>query len=747
MPRNRFEDCMYICGFMNCANKDSGAAIIKAPTKPGEKMEYVAISEERLARVKNSYFSPVRSIKYCMDAFGLKSIEEIDYFAMDWLFEKRLLNSNRQYRKLENDYLMTKLRIPAEKIIYTESHHFAHATSCYYPSGFSEAAILIVDGLGSDMETVSLFHGKGEEIKLVDRAKYYGLGQLYTAITRKILGFSTAEEGKTMGLAPYGANYKGRIFDFQAEYNGLNIDYSRFMDRMPESGFHQDFPKCENQKDVTNEFFSRVAWEAQDEIEKGLMHLAKYAVEKTGCRTLCMAGGVALNCVTNSMILEHGIADRLFVQPASSDTGIPFGLALAGYYEKAKVKTPISFPTAFTSRPYPQSEVDQVLEQFNIPNRTVKPADVAPLIAESNVVGWYVGASEYGPRALGHRSILADPRNPNMRELMNVKVKHREKFRPFAPSVLEERAEDYFHMRGHTSPFMLLAPKVKDLAKTTIPSCVHIDDTARVQTVNPNQNPEYYELISAFHKITGVPVVMNTSFNDNGEPIIETPIDALLCFMRTNIDYLFLQGRLVEKKQIESRKAELLLALGKERDQRLEKQYRESIETTCSGYSPKEMKEYLQRETEKGKYYSNHKTFDDLEDCLTEAEGKKVVLILDHYHDKFLSCHHHLLDRHKNVEKVLVKDEWISSQALLTQKMPDADLYVVLLYNSGIRLIDPLKKLLNKPVFTPYKGYSRKLKPTLSQDKSNSFEHLQKYSFEAQRRKDWDKFFLPTENP
>jgi len=736
---------MYICGLLNCANKDAGAAVIYSPERPGVSPRYVAISEERLARVKNSYFSPVRSIKYCLDAFGLESLDQIDYFVTDWIAERRFLNSNRAYRKLENDYIMSKLRIPASKLIIAESHHCAHAASAFYPSGFEEAAILIVDGVGSDMETISLYRGSGTKIEFIERSRFYGLGQLYTAISRKVLMLGTAEEGKTMGLAPYGRDKPGPILKINGRYRGLEIDYSKFLERLPETVIKQELPPCSDRAQVTNEYYSRIAFDVQDEIERALLHLADYACKKTGLRRLCMAGGVALNCVANNILLDKGVVDELFVQPASSDTGIPFGLALIGYHQFSRTKTKLQFPHAYTGRNYSVEEATSLFGHFKTPHRAASVTEVAQLIADGNVVGWFHGGSEYGPRALGHRSILADPRNPYIRDVLNAKVKHRELYRPFAPSVLAEHAEDYFDLGGRNSPFMLLAPQAKARARQEIPAVVHVDNTARVQTVT-SASGAYHDLLNAFSKITGTPVLLNTSFNDNGEPIVETPLDALLCFMRTNIDYLCIEGQLVARVDILRERSALVARIDGFRDEQLLQNYRLALDCCCESYNGKEMVNYLLQESLKSKYYATEKALDDLEDQLTRwAEaGSTVAVITDSHHRKLLEK---LREFKRKPPEVLIEIEDIleAAEGFDISCIAGAQCVLVFVFSACYALQNRLANAYLGQVYCPYSPYSRKLPGDLvvpAQDGSlSNYDDLELLSYEASRNKDWGGFF------
>lgn len=736
---------MIVCGLMNCANKDAGACLMRWNPRSQEPPEWVAISEERLARVKWAYFSPVRSLAYCMDALGVKDISEIDCFVMDWIAAKRMINTNPAYRKLETDYILSKLNVSPEKIVIAESHHLAHAASAYYPSGFNEAAVLVVDGVGSDLDTISLYHGRGNELTFLGHSRLYGLGQLYTTVTKRLLGFGTGEEGKTMGLAPFGRQLPQSILNCRGTYDGLEVDYSCFLDRIPESVIRQPgLIACPDRKKVTEDYYARIAYDVQQELERAMMHLAQYAAARSGSSNLCLAGGVALNCVANSMILEAGIFRQLFVQPAASDTGIPYGLALLGYHQSA-TGTHRGKSKVYTGISYPKAEIVSLLKQFDIPYRTVTNHAVAKLLAAGNIVGWLTGGSEYGPRALGHRSILADPRNAKMKAVLNAKVKHREAYRPFAPSVLREHASKYFELDVE-SPYMLLAPKVRDEAVGQIPAVVHVDQTARVQTVSSDDCPVYHDLLKRFHRLTGIPVLLNTSFNDNDEPIVETPLDALLCFMRTKIDYLVLEGILIEKAQVLRRAQSLAKKLSAYRDQLLRDQYTAALERCCLGYRVEEMARYLLQEEVKGRYHASYKAMDLLENKLWEWVNKKarVIVLCDDEHLQVLKNLQPFILL-SVVQVIVSQDDRQTIESLAIGGLDEADAILVCLYNMVFRVRARLASVFQGEVYVAYDPFSKKLtrsvtiaeKPT----GSNNIEKIEMVSNEVRREKDWDEFF------
>ena len=544
----------YLLGIQSYANHDSGASILKYDIKENI-TDYVAISEERLLRKKYPYTFPIHSINYCLKYFNLEDLNKVDYIFSDWIRKKRWLRSGPAYNYQMFDYIKEKLNFNKNKIIQID-HHLAHAASVYYTSDFKDSSILIVDGNGSDLETNSFFLGKKNKIKLIDKSKYQGIGALYSAITKEVLNLGTGSEGKTMGLAPYGK--RDNKINIKFKLKGINTDFSDFIKRMPYSDvlnhlngnfrpnpLKQKIRKA-NKRNLTNKFFSNWAFAIQKLSEKTILHLGNEIYKKNKSKNICLAGGVALNSVANNYLYKKGKFKKMFVFPACSDSGIPLGLVLWGYHNFLNGKKRINFSNAFTGIEYSNKEIISNLKKNNIKFSFTNNNEIAKYISNGKVIGYFQGKSEYGPRALGNRSILADARDPKMRDYINKKVKHREMFRPFAPAILEEKSKKYFDL--DYSPFMLQVSRSKKRKK--IPSAIHVDGTARVQTVNEKQNKNFYNLIKSFYKITKVPVILNTSFNDAGEPLVETPLDALICFLKTNIDYLVIDNIIIDKKNL-----------------------------------------------------------------------------------------------------------------------------------------------------------------------------------------------------
>lgn len=632
----------FILGVQSYANHDSGASILKVD-QSNDVLDYVAISEERLIRKKHPYTFPIHSINYCMDYFGLKNLSQIDFLISDWIRLKKWLRSGPAYNYQIFDYIKEKFKFDTRKIIQID-HHLAHAASTYYASGYKESAILIVDGNGSDCETNSFFYGKNNKISLLAKSKNHGIGSVYTNITRSILNLGDGGEGKTMGLAPYGKpNKKIKI---EHSLKGINTNFSNFMRRMPYSdvlnhindNFRPKVMKIKypvaNKKNIMKKIFCDWAYAVQDLTEKVLLHLGKeiYKLKKT--KNICLAGGVALNSVANNVVLKKTKFKNMFVFPACSDAGIPFGLVLWGYHNHLNGKKRITFNNAYTGRNYKKKNILSFLRAHKILFRKTNPKEIARLIAEGNVIGNFYGKSEYGPRALGNRSIIADARNPKMRDYINQKVKHREMFRPFAPSVLEEFSKNFFDVSK--SPFMLQVAKSKK--SKLIPSAIHVDNTARVQTVNKVQNLNYYNIINEFYKLTGVPVILNTSFNDAGEPLIETPQDALICFLKTKIDCLVLDDILILKKDQKNsnyklKKLELI------RSKKIISDEKKLIKKFTRNFSNKEFKKKFKEETNKAKKYVLERPVKKINRFIKKfnTQNKKLLIIGSEDHTNILS--------------------------------------------------------------------------------------------------------------
>jgi carbamoyltransferase len=543
----------------------------------------VAIEEERLDRIKHSegflvqgHFEritktlPMKAVAYCLDAAGI-GIDDLDAVVAN-----RPLGDGGIRRTLRELPIRDKSKVHELPV---PSHHLAHAATAYYSSPFESSAILVVDQAGSrfpgtsNIEKHTVLSGAGLEIRSVGAVTYpedysdLSLGLFYDFFTTK-LNFVTRygtpsfgifgcggypEAGKTMGLAPY-----GRPRPDWGEWltlDGLDIHVSQaslediWKRLLVTEGATYD---ASSPGSWHHPFAQDVAGQVQSELERAMLHLADQAYRLTGSRNLCMAGGVMLNSVANQRIRAEGPFENVFIPAPAGDSGNAIGTALYGWHVLLGGQRRTVMRSAAAGRTYGASDVEDALglDYFGgtLRARRAEVSEVAELLAQHYVVGWVMGGSEMGPRALGHRSMLADPRHPGMRDYLNKYVKHREEFRPYAPSVLAEEVENWFEFSGE-SPFMLLVPKVREERREQVGAITHVDGTARIQTVNADTDPEYHQLIRAFQQLTGVPLVLNTSFNDSGEPIVETPLHALCTFSRTKMDYLYLQGWLVSKTE------------------------------------------------------------------------------------------------------------------------------------------------------------------------------------------------------
>jgi carbamoyltransferase len=536
-----------------------------------------AVEEERLTRVKHQGGVPRNAVKYCLDVAGL-TLDDVDhigcYMQPVRRVARRMLYRATQllrspvwsvgymgYEVLHNAqyaYGMRSLRGKKTQLHFME-HHPAHAASAFLVSPYDRAAILSVDYVG-EFASTWLGIGEGTQIRRMESSNYpNSLGVFYSAIT-DYLGFLRAsDEYKVMGLASYGQPeyYEDikRIIRPQADgwYN-IDLDYlvSHYQPG-PRSGYFSPkfiatFGPARKKGEPIEDRHMNLAASVQKVLEDTVLGLARRLYEKTDIRQLCLAGGVALNCSMNGRLRREGPFEDIYIQPAAGDDGIAIGAAFQLYHAATGAKRGFELRDAKLGPEYSDADIARVLDLAKI--KCESPADVeqhtAELLAEGKIVGWFQGRMEFGPRALGSRSILADPTRPEMKDLLNKYVKHREEFRPFAPSCLEEHAGEYFEDCRY-SPFMLFVYPVKREMQDRVPAITHIDGTARVQTVSKDVAPRYHRMISEFAKLRGVPMVLNTSFNVMGEPIVNTPTDALRCFFSTGMDALVMGNCVVVK--------------------------------------------------------------------------------------------------------------------------------------------------------------------------------------------------------
>ncbi len=593
---------------------DSAAALVQAGAITA------AAQEERFTRKKHDPSFPTQAVRFCLNQAGIRpsDLEAIVFYDKPILKFERLLETYYAFapkgirsfiqampvwvkeklfsKKLIREKLQ-EIEPSAKKIppIFFTEHHLSHAASAFYPSPFEEAALLTVDGVG-EWATTTIGHGKGKDITIYKELCFpHSWGLLYTAFTY-YLGFKVnSGEYKLMGLAPYGnpeadqtkrfeSIIRDELIDLKSDGSlWLNMKYFSYPVglRMTENqkweqlfGFPVRLPESELTQAHMN-----LAYAIQQVTEDGMLRLAEEAQKVSQSKNLVMAGGVALNCVANGKLLRSGLFDRIWIQPAAGDAGGALGAALAYWHLAAEKERRVSpdgkdaMRGSYLGPEFGPLETERLARKYHAPYERHASFDqlcekVARLMDQGSIIGWFQGRMEWGPRALGNRSIIGDARNPDMQKRLNLKIKYRESFRPFAPSVLIEDVSEYFEMDTE-SPYMLLVADVVENRRkpfppgyhelplkeklyhirSDIPAITHLNYSARVETVHKDTNPQYWELIHAFKKLTGYGVIVNTSFNVRGEPIVCTPEDAYRCFMRTEMDYLVIGNDFFDKSQ------------------------------------------------------------------------------------------------------------------------------------------------------------------------------------------------------
>ncbi|HTJ03659.1 MAG TPA: carbamoyltransferase [Methylovirgula sp.] len=593
---------------------DSAAALVR----DGEII--AAAQEERFTRKKHDANFPVNAITYCLSqahATGA-DVDQIAFYEKPFLKFERLIETYlafapagfSSFRKsmplwlgeklFQRDHLLRELKTidaelaKKEKLRFGE-HHFSHAASAYYPSPFDSALVLTMDGVG-EWPSTSVAIGRGDDLEIVKEIRFpHSLGLLYSAFTY-YTGFKVnSGEYKVMGLAPYGRpTYVRDILDnlIDVKKDGsfkLNLDFFSFCTglTMVNERFEALFGGAVRQPDQPLEQrHMDLASSIQAVTEDVILRMTRSLANETGLKNLCLAGGVALNCVANGKVLRDGRFDGIYIQPAAGDAGGALGAALAAFYDDKRGKTAKSIRDrrdamsgSFLGPSYSQDEIQTRLKSVGAVFRVVEDNELieetAAALVRGQAVGWHQGRMEFGPRALGNRSILADPRSPSMQKVLNLKVKYRESFRPFAPSILKECVSDWFETETE-SPYMLIVSDVKsshrremtsaeetlfgidklNVVRSDIPAVTHVDYSARIQTVDKATNPRYHALISRFGTLTGCPILVNTSFNVRGEPIVATPEDAFRCFMGTELDFMAIGNCILFK---ESQNRDLIL--------------------------------------------------------------------------------------------------------------------------------------------------------------------------------------------
>ena len=573
-----------------------------------------AAQEERFSRIKHDDRFPAQAIAFVLDEAGIsfEKLSAIVFYEKPILKFERLLETYHAFapkgfqsfvaaiplwikdklfmKRMLRDELAKFGKIPCA-ISFSE-HHLSHAASAFYPSPFEEAAILTIDGVG-EWATSTIGIGTNNKIKILKELHFpHSVGLLYSAFTYYIGFVVNSGEYKLMGLAPYGIvngtqtiEFKDKILNYLVDIKDdgsiiLNMNYFDFATGLKMTNnrkWEQLFgiPPRNPEGEITQAYMN-LALAIQQVTEEIVLRMARHAKEITGCKYLVMAGGVALNCVANGKILNDKLFDDIWIQPASGDAGGALGAALTGWYigsnRSRSPQLPDGMCGSLLGPEFTDKDIQKIIQKYNAKGKHFQDFEeltneTASFLANGKIVGWFQGRMEYGPRALGNRSILGDARNPEMQRKLNLSIKYREGFRPFAPVVLEEKATEYFDL-DRPSPYMLFvgpviqsrwiaepvadfdSPMLKRLyhQRSDIPAVTHVDYSARVQTVHPKTNPRFYQLLKAFADQTGCDVLVNTSFNVRGEPIVCTPDDAYRCFMSTEMDYLVMGNYLLSKE-------------------------------------------------------------------------------------------------------------------------------------------------------------------------------------------------------
>lgn len=527
-----------------------------------------AISEERLTRVKHDSSFPVNSINSALNYCGIGP-QDIDNVVLDWSHPMRQfffdlkLNIKAAYGLKSYLYTiyggLSKLWIKGGFRRYEQlfgksnflfcPHHLSHAISAYAYSPFENSTIIVIDGRGA-YESTSIWSAKDGRIAPVEIIEFpNSLGLFYAKFTT-YLGFQPmSDEWKVMGLAPYG-NDGVDLSRFINTDNFYSVNWKNLLGHglTDVSNIVETLGKVDTEDPYLCQKTKDVAYAVQRETEKAFLNIVEYAVRKTGCKKLCLAGGVALNCKANGLVAQSGILDDFFIQPVASDEGACLGAGLYPYMKNRGSVPKIKFDNLYLGQESSESEIKNQFEKYKLTYSQMDnpELEIAKLLSKGFIIGLFNGRMEFGPRGLGNRSIIADPRNENMKDKVNDSVKYRENWRPFAPSVLEEYYQDYFDSK-HLSPYMILSFPVRDEKRDKIPAAVHVDNTARPQSVSRDSNPFYWNIINEFYKLTGIPVILNTSFNLKGEPIVCSPYDAIRTFYTSGLDYLVLNSFLVSK--------------------------------------------------------------------------------------------------------------------------------------------------------------------------------------------------------
>ncbi|RZK49198.1 MAG: carbamoyltransferase [Pedobacter sp.] len=574
---------MYILG-VNAYHGDSSACVYKNGTL------IAATEEERFRRIKHWAGFPSQAIEFCLKEAGIK-VQDLDYIAISRdpkaNFGKKVVTALKQKLSIKNiidrvsnlkkaasieDEFISLFKLQSGELkakIVNVEHHRAHLASAFFPSPFEKSALLSIDGMG-DFTSTMIGTGEGTQISVLDSVSYpHSVGIFYTTFTQW-LGFPHyGDEYKVMGLAPYGeAKYVDKLrqvlkflpnglFELNLDYfnhakKGVNMVWEGgipAVDSIYSDKLIAEFGPVRKAEDKLEQYHYDMAASVQRFTEELIYHILNGLHARTGLDSVCIAGGVAQNSVANGKIIQNTPFKKLYIPPAGHDAGTAIGAALWVYHQELKNNREEVMWHGYFGAKFTNAEVEAVLKAQNIDYRVLNDSElfdeVSQCLIDGGVVGWFQGRAEFGPRALGHRSILADPRRTDAKEILNAKIKRRESFRPFAPSILKEHTATYFE-RVDDVPFMEKVFVIKPEMRASIPAVTHVDGTGRLQTVDANIEPKYYGLIAAFHQKSGVPILLNTSFNEN-EPIVNKPEEALACYLRTKMDMLVMENVVIRR--------------------------------------------------------------------------------------------------------------------------------------------------------------------------------------------------------
>ena len=714
---------LYSLGFMGHCSHDPSACLISFDIESKEfNINYA--EEGFLSRKKKSYQFPIRAIKYCLDREKIE-LNDIDIICNDFMDKKRIFKTSNNHRQLCGDFIRSKLSINSKtKLFYPESHHYAHAIVASIASKNNKGSVLIADGLGSEQQTHSIYSfSKENGLKRIMQQKGNGIGILYTLITNDILNFDKGEEGKTMGLAAYGEEVdlkKEEIPSFKGKYNGLNVDYSHIVERAPSAKLKIKLKKVLNKEQLYDDYFTGLSYALQIEAENCLMYLVKNMIKQIGTSDVIFSGGVALNCVANSKISELNEVNSLYVYPASGDSAIPIGLSIAGLeslgvdvFNSSDLANKLNYPYSQDVAPLEKeykNDLNSYLKKSKIKAYKYEPNKIAELLSDDKVGALFSEGIEVGPRALGHRSFIASANKKEMKEIMNRKIKHREGYRPFAPIIRDINFQKYFNSNVKDHPYMLQAPKCNERAQEEVPAIVHEDKTARVQTVKKAWAIKFWEILKSYEVKTGNLSIINTSLNNNNEPIVFTELDAWICFLTCNADFLIVNNIFYLREEIQNTK-KLFKDLNNLREKVNLSYFKNALLELTNinkNTNVEDIYSFINFSSNLSKAYKNERLYQKLIDDLT-CTKKIERIVTDKYHLEILELIKKITNIKINYQITIINDNFNDLEILkkgdyvlaynLCGFIDDSDKYKKKIYNFFYKISDTklnINNLLSK---------------------------------------------------